>query len=172
MDRPTAEDYRLDTRIDWVSLGLPEQAPDVILQEEIDDAWAYVKVKTCLDLDSLDPLSNEGRLALRAIKLRTIQQAYHRTPGYMSGSFNNLIKSFAVPGYSETKFDPLNPDQAFKLNLINENPQIAELLWSIMTEECKNNILAQMTGVDTPFSTIDERDWFYPHSYRNPGSGY
>lgn len=170
MDKPTPAEYRADTRIDWVALGLPEQSPDVVLEGEIADAWAYVEAKTCLDLDTLDENDNLGRLALRVVKMRTLQQAYQGTSGYLGGSFNNLIKSFAVPGYSETKFDPISPDNRFKLSFINENPQIAELLWAIMTQECKDALLALMTGENPPYGTITEYDWYFPGSINLPGT--
>ena len=171
MNKPTAFEYRLDKRIDWDSLGLPDPDPDpdIILQGEIDDAWAYIASKTCLDLDTLDESSNLGRLALKAIKLRVLQQAFHSTGGYLSGSFNNLVKSFTVPGYSETKYDMPSADSRFKSSLINENPDLADLIWSIMTEECRQKLLSLLNDENEPFSTITEIDWFYPHGRELPG---
>lgn len=171
MDKPEASEYRLDTRIDWASLGLPDPSPnpELVLQGEIDDAWAYVEMKTCRDLDALDESDSLGRLALRAVKLRTIQQAVQGTGGYLTGAINNLVKSFSVPGYSETKYDLQSLGSKFQHSQINDWPVLADLLWVLMTQECKDKLVALFFNENPPASEVTEIDWFYPTGMNLPG---
>lgn len=169
MVKPTASEYRLDTRIPWASFGLPDPDPDpdTVLQEEIDDAWAYVESKTCRDLDVLDVTSNLGRLARRAVKLRAIQQSVQGQSSFISSSLNTLIQSFAVPGYSETRFRPDSQTSTkFQHSMINDWPVLADLLWEIMTEACRDKLLALFTEENPPFSQIVGYDWGIPSDDR------
>lgn len=172
MVKPTAAEYRADTRIDWAGLGLPDPDPiaDTVLQDEIDDSWAYIEEKACaLDLDTLDGSSSIGRLALRAVKLRTIQQAIQGQGAFIGSSVSNLIKSFAVPGYSETRADPTQMyNNKFMHSIINEWPVLADLIWTIMPEECRDKLLALYNNDNPPASSIVEHDWFYPGGMFQP----
>jgi len=172
MNKPTASEYRADTRIVWADLGLPDPSPnpDVVLQGEIDDAWAYISEKACaLNLDTLDGASTIGRLALRAVKLRTIQQAIQGQGGFISQAVNNLIKSFSVPAYSETRVDPFSIyNGRFMHSILNEWPQLADLIWTIMPQDCKDNFIALYNNENPPASTIVEHDWFWPGGIINP----
>lgn len=162
MDRPTAEEIRLDTRIDWVAIGYPDTvAGNALLDEEIAFAWAYVESKSCRDLDALvvdDPL---GILGLRALKLRVLQSTTQSSSSYVNQSLNNLIKSFAVPGYSETKFDPpwVN-NKNFQHAVVNDWPVLADLLWMMMTDECKQFYIDMFKDEFAPFSVTTEVMWW------------
>jgi len=169
MNKPTAADYRLDTRIPWEQLGLPLQNPDSVLQSEIDDAWAYIEEKACRDLDALDETTTIGRLSLRAVKLRTVQQAVQGQGSFMNQALNNLIKSFSVPGYSETRVDPYTSNGKFMHSILNEWPVLADLIWTIMPEECREKLLALYLEERTPASAYTEHDWFWPSGIQLPG---
>ena len=150
-------------------MGLPLASPDTVLQSEIDDAWAYISERACgLDLSALDATSNKGRLALRAVKLRTIQQAVQGQGSFVSASVNNLVKSFSVPGYSETRFDPATQSNKFLHSSLNEWPVLADLIWSIMDQDCRDQLIALFNNENAPASTIVEHDWWWPGGFNIP----
>lgn len=166
MNPPTAAEFRADTRINWVTLGYPTSpAGDALLEEEIALSWAYVEEKTCRDLDALDANSNLGRLASRALKYRTIQSSTQSEQSAIIVTTDSNIRSFSVPGYSETRFSPseLYGDADFDFTRLNPLPSLAELLWLMMTEECKAAFLVNGGSSDSqnaPYSQITAVGWY------------
>lgn len=168
MLKPTPAELRLDTRIDWVALGFPETvAGDALLASEIDLSWAYVNAKTCLDLSTLEVGSDKAILASQALKLRTVQGTIQGSGTFITQALSNLIQSFAVPGYSETRFGPQSSDR-FSYMQVNGWPVLADLLWAIMGEECRQGYIDELTGENAPFSSITQMDW--PNSVRRRSS--
>lgn len=132
-----------------------------VLTEEISVAWAYVEHYTCLDLDALDDASSEGILAKRAFYLRFIQQAIRDDADFASRENDNLIRSFSVPGYSETRFGPNESGSSSSKTLkVNEWSQLNSLLLSLMTDPCYDKWLDRYNDEPNPASAILEVDWF------------
>lgn len=150
----------------------PSPAPDTALQEELTLAWNYVEKRTCRDFDALnaaDP-ANEADviLARRAVLLRLVQQVIHESTDYSDEALADLVRSFSVPGYSETKYD-----RAAKIEerqLLNPLPALHDLLYLLITPECWEKWLADVRGSseEPPASAVTEFDWF-SLPYRNPG---
>lgn len=166
MLKPTPAEFRTDTRIDWVALGFPETtAGDALLESEIDLAWAYVNAKTCQDLTALAEGSDKAILARQAIKLRTVQASIQGSSSYLQGTLTTLIQSFSVPGYSETRFDPRErrSDAKFSPSYVNDWPVLADLLWQLMDEACRQSYLDEIaTGEgagNPPASVITHMGW-------------
>jgi len=162
MTKPTAASYRADPRINWVSLGLPAGGSPDSLEAEINMAWAYVEEVTGLQLEPISSTDNKAYIAYQAVRLRTIQQAVQGTGTFASQSNNQNIKSFAVPGYSETRGD----SSKISIDAFFFNPWTAleDLLWLLATQEKKDEALAKKEGEVQPFSDVREIDWFYPVS--------
>lgn len=163
MNKPTASEYRSAPNIDWVALGFPTGGSPDPITAEINLAWSYVEEKTGRDLDTLDATSNLGILGARAVLLRTIQQAYQWSTSFISSSTTagTGIKSFAVPDYTETRFGPGDTTiSKTKLGaLVNEWPQLADLLWLLMTPEAQENFIFAQTGEFPPAMSIQATDW-------------
>jgi hypothetical protein len=161
MNKPTAADYRADTRFDWVGMGLPIGNPDP-LDAEINSAWAYVEVVTGRDLDTLDAADNLASVASDAVKLRTFQQAIqHRSSFINSAIGSGTIKSFSVPGYSETR-DTTSSTKSIAEFFFNPWVTLDELLWLLATDAKKQEAQAKKDQDVVPFSDVREIDWFYP----------
>src|SRR5262245_53235657 len=109
MNRPTPAELRahptLGPYLADNGFPLPAPIPDTYLQEEITLAWGYIEARTCRDLDTLDPVADEtlAVIAKRAVYLRLLQQTVQEGIDYTTDALNDMIKSFAVPGYSETR---------------------------------------------------------------------
>jgi hypothetical protein len=173
VDRITAADVRANPRINpfLEANGFPTEIPDTLLEEELTLAWNYVEKRTCRDLDALDENdpANEADviIARRAVMLRLVQSTIQEGTDYSEESLANLIKSFSVPGYSETKFDP-----AGKLGdrwMLNPLAALHDLLYLLITPECWDKWLSDIGGAadEQPYSTITEFAWF-ARPYRNP----
>jgi hypothetical protein len=156
----TPEELRGDTRIDWTALGLPEADPDIALEEEIAVAWAYVEEKTGRDLDTLTDGTNLASLARRAVKLRVVQQAIQGQGSFITREIDRQIKSFSVPGYSETRESGSTLDlRNFPNGYFNEWPILNDLLWLLATDEKRDEAQASTDDEDPPASAITAVGW-------------
>jgi hypothetical protein len=176
VDRITAAEVRADPRLGpfLEANGFPDPSPaaDTYLEDELTLAWSYVEKRTCRDLDALDALDPDNEadviIARRAVQLRLVQQTLQEGVDYTETVLSDLIKSFSVPGYSETRFDPISDMKAnWRLNTL---PALHDLLYLLITEECWEKWLSVVRGSEdeVPASTIVEFDWFRL-PYRNPG---
>jgi len=161
--KPTTTELRADTRITWASFGLPDPSPDpdTALAEEIDGAYAYVEEKTGRDLDTMVVNSNLGILAKRAVKLRTLQQVVQDQGAFISREIDQQIKSFAVPGYSETRFEEKTTGAANKYpaSLFNDWPILDDLLRTLATPDKREEAFMMWLGDMPPASAITSVDW-------------
>lgn len=161
LTKPTPAELRAIVRLQpiWEAYGLatPPTSGTDQLQEEIVLAWAYVESKTGIDLDIQDDSSTIGIIGRRAVILRTVQQAVQFESGYLDDVAQDLVKSFSVPGYSETRAD--QPTKLIDMQLLNPWPELHSLLWEIATPAKKEEALALARGDDVPYSTMTEIDW-------------
>ena len=160
--KPTTTEMRADTRISWATLGLPDPTPDpdTALSEEIDVAYVYVEEKTGRDLDTMVDTSNLGILAKRAVKLRTIQQAVQDRSSFLTREIDRQIKSFSVPGYSETRESATAlSGKTYPAGLLNDWPILNDLLWTLATPAKRDEALALFHGEESPASAIVGVGW-------------
>lgn len=161
---PTATDLRADPRIDWVGMGLPAPTPPAAdpLTDEVILAWAYVEEKTGRDLDSLDAASNLGVIGKRAVVLRVIQQAVQGRGAFITREIDNQIRSFSVPGYSETRESSSSAGgrwTKFQAAMFNDWPILNDLLWLLATPAKRDEAFAMFLGEDAPASAITAVAW-------------
>lgn len=160
--KPTTTELRADPRIDWAGLGLADPAPadDTALEEEITVAFAYVEEKTGRDLDTMDPASNLGIIARRAVILRVVQQAVQGRGSYITREIDRQIISFAVPGYSETRASGTTTNsRQYAAGLFNDWPILNDLLWLLATQAKRDEAYSMFLGDEVPASAITSVDW-------------
>src|SRR5688572_30364250 len=98
MDPITVDDVQARSRLDFVSLGYPD---DDALQPLVDEAIAYVAAMTCRTIDEIP--EELAAIAYRAVTMRVEQILMTSHPEYVESAADDLIQSFSTPGYSETK---------------------------------------------------------------------
>jgi hypothetical protein len=174
VDRLTAAEIRANVRLAEYFVEQGFTPPEVGEVDPLDDlitvSWAYIELYTCLDLDVLDAASAEGIVAKRTVLLRMMQAAVQESPDFVSSASDNLIQSFSVPGYSETKFDPLRGVAGSGLKqtglVVNEWTPLNNALLFLMTPECLERWRSRLSTDDpTPASAITDVGWIsFPFS--------
>jgi hypothetical protein len=162
LQKPTPTELRANQRLTQIwedyNFPLPTGSNPDPLADEVILAWAYVENKTGLDLDVLVDDTATAIIARRAVILRTLQQAVQNENAYLDQAFNDIVKSFTVPGYSETQFDP--PRKLSEVAFMNPWPVLHDLLWAIATDEKKAELIAEANMDVLPASTVTEINWF------------
>jgi hypothetical protein len=136
MDTPTAAIVRFRTpRYSWSDVDYPPvtpPAPDP-LDEEVLDAVEYVEAVTWRKLDATMP-DAYARMAVRAVVLRTQQQVETASSDMVNTVNDEVTQSQSAGGASESRRDP---GRRGEQQQVNPNPDLARLLWLIMTPEAQ-----------------------------------
>lgn len=161
MDRPTAEDIRAWSKLDFASYDYPAPTPPDAdpLQLLVDQAIAYVVAVTGRPLDATMP-GDLAPLAEQAVRMRVEQLVIGGQAETVEEAAEALadagIQSFSVPGYSETRFRPESSEVYKRLNWW---PSLAELLYLLMTDEKREDFDARVAGYHAPGFAVTEVDW-------------
>ena len=130
----TADQIRLDSKVDFVALGYPEGPDPDTLTKEMNRAVAYVETMTGR-VNSTDPLLVDGMTLAthfeQAVQLRVEQQITQRQPGFVSDQNENAV-DITVPGYSQRRV--ITKEQNPR-DMINQWPELNDLLIALCTEE-------------------------------------
>lgn len=130
----TANQIRLDSKVDFVALGYPEGPDPDTLTKEMNRAVAYVETMTGR-VNSTDPLLVDGTALAthfeQAVQLRVEQQITQRQPGFVSDQNENAV-DITVPGYSQRRV--ITKEQNPR-DMINQWPELNDLLIALCTEE-------------------------------------
>ena len=167
MNKPTPTNLREDPRIPWASLfNIPEGGGgDAVLQEEIDLGWGYLSKETGRNFATDITTSDDVVVAGRALKLRIVQQA-----AYGKGTFGEImaaasgVQSYAVPGYSENRFDPSQGRQmGTRPWLFNPWPELDRLIYILATPDRQAQVRAEAKGTWAPDVQVGHETETYPN---------
>lgn len=148
----TAADIRGWSQVDFGSLGFG-QDPD--LQRLIDRIAESVELTTGRTLNGL-PDAYDQQMT-QVIQMLAEQAAYQAQPDQIeTASEFFLISSFTAGSYSETR---RGLEEIRKSGLLNPNPAIHGLLWSLMTPDKRDEWLGWVTGVNAPAFETTEVFW-------------
>lgn len=143
----TAPLFRRLTRVKQTRLGIADgqQFADEFLQTEIDRAAAYIEFVTGQPATSADlaPLptyiANGGisagamtSMLSQAIQMRTEQVTFQAQNAYVDDASDDVVTSFSVGGYSQSKSDPTRRGEEKSLNSWDA---LTKLLWLLMTPD-------------------------------------
>ena len=174
MDRPTAATVRALTPqppvgTNYAAWGYPAPAnpgdPDP-LQPTVDAANAYIEQMTCrCPLESINgPECSLEPLVNQAVTLRVQQWLWWTTECAVQSGTSD-IASFSAGSYSETRRDRgRGTDERW----VNPWPALNELLWLIMTPECREKWIAIVDpdAPDVPDFAVSSPDW---SAFSSPG---
>lgn len=164
---PTVQEIYDSSELNWRKLDIPDAEA---LEEPWLEALAYLGVMTGRYFDDWPaPTSFEGAqpmsatpglapLMRQATRMRIEQIVKQKQPGYVDTATDDLIASFSVTGYSETKRDPASL-RGKDSKMLNPWPGLNDLLWSAMTPERYDYWTAMLTGVNEPAFLVQEVDW-------------
>lgn len=139
--------FRRITRVKLSKLGIQAGVGDELLQEEIDRAAAYVEFVTGQPATSRDlPVATTSiengsptmtstatqMLIRQAIQMRTEQVTYQSQRSYLEDATDDVISSFSVGGYSQSKTDVGRRGEQRQLNSWSA---LSNVLWLLMTPE-------------------------------------
>jgi hypothetical protein len=140
----------------------PGAGGDDPLEPLVDAAVEYVELVTGNEPIETVPADRE-RTALRAVALRTLQEAYQDDPEYVETVNDDLIQSFSAGSYSETRHEQARgsryQSQGQVWASLNPWPALAMLLWLLMTEDAKERWREDSAGQVTPAFAVTETDW-------------
>jgi hypothetical protein len=165
--RPTVEEIRQWSKVDFDSLGY---ADDADLQLVIDRAGDYIEWMSGRTMDdALDP--KYDRVMAQVVQYKTEDMAHIDQPENVEtvGDFM-LISSFSAGSYSETR---RGLEELAKAKLIDGDPRISSLLWGLMTDDKRDFWEDWMASVNAPAFEVTEVDWSMTHlgSYAPYSSG-
>lgn len=138
--------FRRLTRVRLSKLGIEPGGGDELLQEEIDRAAAYVEIVTGQPATSADlpvlatNIANGSALSdgvvrptiRQAIQMRTEQVTYQSQRSYLEDATDDVVGSFSVGGYSQSKSDPNRRGEQRQLNSWQA---LSNVLWLLMTPD-------------------------------------
>lgn len=180
---PTTQEIYDASELNWRRLGIADASD---LNDEWLAALAYLVVMTgryfddwpTPGFDGAQPISASpemNTLTRQAVRMRVEQIVMQKQPGYVDTATDDLLSSFSVGSYSESRRDlPLGNKASPPL--LNSWPELNNLLWSVMTPERHDYWVAATGGVNEPAFLVQEvdwsligKDWLYgPHGYFNP----
>lgn len=180
MDTPDASYVRRRSRYDLSQAGFPSPTGNALdpLEDEVADAVEYVESVTWRKLDATMP-DPYARMAARAVWLRVEQQIVTGDPDMVDVVNDEVTQSQSAGGASESRKDP---GRRGEQSQINPNPDLARLLWLVMTPEAvawwKAFLSNQMPAI--PLSALQggfhvtEVAWDLVHAepYSDVRSGY
>lgn len=154
MAAPTAADVRTWSRIDFDSLGYASGDPDG-LEFLVERAAQYVTWATGRDWSSMP--SELRKIAEEAVQLVTETLAYQSQEDIVETAADfMLISSFSAGSYSETRRSMAEMKNS---GMIHANPLIHGLLWSLLTDDKRDDWLSWMTGQNAPAFAVTEVNW-------------
>lgn len=142
----------------------PSPEGDVRLAALLRDAIALVETMTCRKMDSSVPVALEP-LALMAIRMKVESLAVSGGDATArEGAIgDSRLRSFSAGPYSESYFGPGDASAAGKLD---PDPVLADALWGLATEECREEWLrtwARISGrgnpAPEPYAEVVSFDW-------------
>jgi hypothetical protein len=150
---PDAEDIREWSSVDFAAQGYPAPTPpdDDPLQRIVDAAIAYIaKVTGRQPLTSVP--DEDVILAEDAVRMRTEQLVMQSRAETVESSTDDQVRSFSAGSYSETRFDRKKGTE----RVLNTWPALEEILWALMTEDAKEQWIADLGGEPAPAFEIAE----------------
>jgi len=113
--------------------------------------------------------------ALRAVVLKAEAMVVGDDPVLVAQiAAGRRLRGFTAGPYSESYFSPSELVWKHGRPQVDPNPALDEVLWLLMTEDCREQFIAWATGIQVPAGAFSEFDYrreaggFYP-TYRSPG---
>lgn len=146
---------------DWASYGYP--APAAGDPEPLDarTQWAIAYVMSTAGRTITSIPAELVSVAEQAIVLRVMQDVAGGGQTALQTLFDApWLKSFTAGSYSETRFSPAELAAA---RAVNPLPQLADLLWLLMTDAKRDEWLERVSGVRRPAGVFIEPRWGHGH---------
>jgi hypothetical protein len=160
VETPTLEAVRLASPL--LTERYPEPAKDEDLQQLLDEVVPVVASLTCR---AIGPEGTPGDevpdwlrpVAVRAIALKAEGYALGRDSKSRGKAIRGVrLRSFTAGPYSESYF---GPDEAARAKVLDPDPAVNEVLWTLATEDCRARWLALWSGTQVPATAIQAVDW-------------
>lgn len=152
MAAPTADQILEWTKVDLASLGYTTPEELGVLVER---AIAFVENSTGQVFASMP--SNFQKLAEQAVQVTVEMLAFQSQEDIAETLADfGLIQSFTAGGYSENRRSLTEIKAA---GMISANPILHGLLWSMLTDDKRDEWLGWMTGQNAPAWEVTEVDW-------------
>lgn len=137
--------FRRLTRVKQTRLGIAAGQPnaDLLLETELNRAAAYVEFvtgqpagdSTMTLLGTMNATLTTNSLASlvgQAIQMRTEQVTFQSQNGYVDDASDDVVNTFSVGGYSQSKSDPTRRGEE---KTLNSWQALANVLWACMTPD-------------------------------------
>jgi hypothetical protein len=133
-----------------------DPAVESALREDVADSVALVQSLTCRTLDQTVP-ADLVRVALRAVTLKTESIASgNDVKAATAIAQGRRLRSFTAGPYSESYFAPGELFVKNGVPQLDANPALAEALWALATDDCRDRWLALTTGIQAPAGAVSE----------------
>ena len=154
MTQPTVEEIRAASNVDFVGQGYGE---DARLGALITVVWAWLGNVTGQTLASLPEDWTLEPLADLVVQRKVEMLAYALQADQIETIADfKLISSFSAGSYSETR---RSLDELRKNVMLDADPLVNELLWPLLTDEKKDEMLGLLDDKNAPAFAITEVDW-------------
>lgn len=141
----TSSQFRALTRVKQSRLGIAWGQPnaELLLQTELTRAAAYVEFVTgqpAMDttmtlqatMSATLSTASLSSLLMQAIQMRTEQVTFQSQNSYVDDATDDVVTTFSVGGYSQSKTDPTRRGEEKSLNTWQA---LANVLWACMTPD-------------------------------------
>lgn len=174
MDRPSVNDLKLWSKVDFA--GLDEPFSDAELGVVLTRACDYVVAVTGRPIDATFPAPLVS-LGEEAIQMRVEQMVYQAQPDYIETGADDEIQNFSAGTYSESRrTNPAGTGVKGGIPMINPWAALNQRLWLVATDAMREYWFSLLEGMTVPAIETTEVDWgnydgLYPYSYQGRFGG-